>query len=185
MSDRLRFKTARQLFDAFPDAGEDMSASPSDQPTLDFLGALVSGATPEDAVTFCSYMLPRRESVWWGYQCLSQLPDIMTPEDRQLMALAEDWVRRPDEEARFAALEAGMAAKTKTPGAWIALAAGWSGATMLRPAADQPQVATPPSLTAKATNAGVLGALARVDRKVRSAMLRSFVSMGVQLAQHQ
>ena len=71
-------------------------------------------------------------------------------------------------------------AKTKTPGAWMALAAGWSGGSMLRPGRPA-VVAPPPYLTAKAVNAGVLGVLARVDRKARATTLRTFVGMGVSL----
>ncbi|MBA3446143.1 MAG: hypothetical protein H0T56_00770, partial [Pseudaminobacter sp.] len=107
------------------------------------------------------------------------LPDLLTPEDRNLLVLAENWVRRPEEDLSGAALEAGMATQTKTPGAWIALAAGWSGQSMLSP--DEAPVMPPPYLTAKAVNAGVLGALARVDRKSRAATLRKFVDMGAQL----
>ena len=46
MSERLRFTTARELFDAFPTVTEDMAAAPSDRPTLDFLSGLVAGPTP-------------------------------------------------------------------------------------------------------------------------------------------
>lgn len=180
MSERLRFKTARDLFEAFPDAVEDMAARPDDRPALVYMSELASGRTPEDAITFCSYLLPRREAVWWGHQCLDCLPGMLGPEDRHMLTLAENWVRRPENELSSAALEAGMATQTKTPGAWIALAAGWSGSSML--SAEEAPVMPPPYLTAKAVNAGVLGALARVDRKARAATLRRFVEMGAQLA---
>jgi hypothetical protein len=42
-------------------------------------------------------------------------------------------------------------------------------------------VEAPPYLTPKAANAGVLSALARVDRKSRAATLKQFVNMAVQL----
>ena len=98
-----------------------------------------------------------------------------------MLALAENWVRQPEEDQRCAVLDAGMAAPTKTPGVWIALAAGWSGGSMMRAGCRAP-VTPPPYLTAKAVNAGVLGALARVDRKARAATLRPFVDMGMRLA---
>jgi hypothetical protein len=180
MSERLRFNTARELFEAFPAAVEDMVATPTDRPALEFLAGLVAGPTPEDAITFCAYLLPRRGAVWWGIQCLNHRPELLTVEDRSMLATAERWVRRPDEDQRNAALDIGMASPTKTPGAWIALAAGWSGGSML--GADEVAIAPPPYLTAKAVNAGVLSALARVERKVRAATLRLFVDMGAQLA---
>lgn len=180
MAQRLRFSTARELFEAFPVALDDIAARPSDRPSLEFVKELAGSATPEDAITFSAYLLGPREAVWWGHQCLSMLTDHLAPLDQQLMTLAEDWVRQPDEERRNRALEQGMQAPTRTPGVWIALAAGWSGGSMAGP--DTLPVAPPPYLTAKAVNAGVLSVLARVDRKRRAATLRSFVDMGSRLA---
>lgn len=180
MAQRLRFGTARELFEAFPAALDDMVARPNDRHSLEFIKDLAASATPEDAITFTAYMLDRREAVWWGHQCLHALPDRLSPEDLQMLAYAEDWVRRPEEATRVAALEAGMGSPTKTPGVWIALAAGWSGGSMVGP--EQMAVEPPPHLTAKAVNAGVLSVLARADRKARAATLNSFVSMGIRLA---
>jgi hypothetical protein len=180
MTQRLRFSTARDLFQAFPVALDDMVARPSDRGSLEFLKDLVAGPTPEDAITFCAYLLGLREAVWWGHQCLSLLPERLAPEDLVMMALAEDWVRRPEEDTRTKSLDAGMASRTKTPGVWIALAAGWSGGSMIGP--DSMPVPPPPYLTAKAVNAGVLGVLARVDRKGRGPTLGRFVDMGIRLA---
>lgn len=180
MSQRLRFSTAREVFEAFPAAVEDMAAKPTDRPSLEFLAGLVAGPTPEDAITFCAYLLPRREAVWWGFQCLNHRPELLTEQDRVMLTAAEAWVRRPDEEERNAALEIGLASPTKTPGAWIALAAGWSGGSMLGP--DEAAIAPPPYLTPKAVNAGVLSALARVERLERAGTLRLFCDMGGRLA---
>jgi hypothetical protein len=183
MSQRLRFNTAREVFEAFPTAGDDMAAEPTDAAPVEFVRALVASPTPEDAITFTAYMLPRREAVWWGHQCLNYLPGTLGGEDQQFLALAESWVREPEEEQRNAALDAAMEAPTKTPGAWIALAAGWSGGSML--SEDQTPVGPPPFLTAKAVNAGILSALARIDRLDRAATLRTFVDMGLQLVERE
>jgi hypothetical protein len=180
MAQRLRFSTAHDLFRAFPVALEDMDARPSDRPSLEFVKELAGGPTPEDAITFSAYLLGHREAVWWGHQCLTMLADFLAPEDHELMALAEDWVRQPEEDRRNRALAAGMASPTKTPGVWAALAAGWSGGSMAGP--DDVPVTPPPYLTAKAVNAGVLGVLARVHRADRAATLKAFVDMAIRLA---
>lgn len=180
MVQRLRFSRARDLFEAFPVALDDMTARPSDRGSLEFLKDLAGSQTPEDAITFAAYLLAPREAVWWGHQCLTMLAPMLGPEDLSILALAEDWVRRPDEPQRNKALSAATAAATKTPGVWIALGAGWSGGSMVGP--DSMPVAPPPYLTAKAVNAGVLGALARVDRKARAATLCTFVDMALRLA---
>ncbi|PSJ56995.1 DUF6931 family protein [Kumtagia ephedrae] len=181
MSNRLRFNTAKELFETFPTASEDMTAEPADRPSLDYLRALVSSPTPEDAITFCAYLLPRRVAVWWGHQCLVNLPEGLATRDRDLLTAAEEWVREPEEERRYAALDAGMASPVKTPGAWIALAAGWSGGSMA-PAGMAP-VVPPPHLTARAVNAAVLSAVARVPLKQRAAVLSACVSMGIQMTE--
>jgi hypothetical protein len=183
MSQRLRFNTARDLFDAFPEAAEDISAEPGDQPSMDYLNALLDSPTPENAVTFCAYLLPRREAVWWGHQCLHRIPDAMEPSDFAMLDLAEDWVREPDEERRQAALGAALQTKPSTPAVWIAFAAGWSGGSMLD--ASDPAVPPPAHLTAKAVNAGILSLLARVDQSQRAATLRAFVEMGIQLLSYE
>ena len=133
MAQRLRFNTARDLFQAFPAALDDMAARPSDRGSLEFIKDLVAGPTPEDAITFCAYLLGRREAVWWGHQCLSMLPDKLAPEDLAV-ARARRGLGAPARGGNaHSALEAGMASPTKTPGVWIALAAGWSGGSMIGP----------------------------------------------------
>ncbi|WP_274627895.1 DUF6931 family protein [Arvimicrobium flavum] len=181
MATRLRFTTARELFDAFPTASQDMKAEPTDEPSLDFCRARLAGKVPEDAITFCAYLLPRRVAVWWGHECLTQLPDLLDEQDRRMLALARDWVSEPEEDRRYAALNEGMAAREKTPGVWIALAAGWSGGN-IAPAGMEP-VASQVFFTPKAVNAGILFMLARVAIADRAAVLSGFVEMGINLAE--
>lgn len=181
MASRLRFNSARELFEAFPAAGKDMKALPSDASPVDFCRALLAGKIPEEAVTFCAYLLPRRTAVWWGHECLSQVPDLLDAEDHAMLRLAHDWVGEPEEEHRYAALDAGMAAEQKTPGVWIALAAGWSGGSL---APRGMETVTPqPFLTARAVNAGILSCLARVPLGDRAGVLAAFVEMGIKLAE--
>ncbi len=58
----LRFFTAREVFEAFPGAAGDMAGTPRDdtETPLDFLARLLASPTPEDAVSFCAYLLGRR-----------------------------------------------------------------------------------------------------------------------------
>ncbi len=180
MTVKLRFNLAQDLFDAFPEIREDLTVEPSDKPSLEFVSELTASTTPENAVTFCAYLLPRREAVWWGHQCLSQLPELLLPEDMEFLRLAENWVRQPDEGERKSALNAAMEVDDKSPAVWISLAAGWSGGSMV--ADDMAPVPPPPHLTAKAVNVALLGTLANVDKTSRREVLRSFVDIGTQLA---
>lgn len=182
MTHRLRFGTARELFDAFPTAAQDMKAAPTDAPPLDFCRTQLAGKVPEDAITFCAYLLPRRVAVWWGHECLTQLPDLLDDQDRRMLALAHEWVAEPDENRRYAALTEAMAAVEKTPGVWIALAAGWSGGSIAP--RDMEPVPAQPFFTPKAVNAGILFMLARVATADRPAVLAGFVEMGLALAEN-
>ena len=182
MKNRLRFNTARELFESFPTASEDIKAAPTDQPCLDYLRALSTSETPEDAITFCAYLLPRRVAVWWGHQALSRMPESLAQYDPDYLAIAEAWVREPEEDRRYAALNAGMASGVKTPGVWICLAAGWSGGS-LAPSGLAP-VIPPIFLTARAVNAGILGAVARVAAKQRLATLSAVVAMGIAMTEN-
>src|SRR6187455_2131591 len=105
MSQRLRFRTARDLFDAFPTATEDIATPPADRPCIDFMTELVAGPIPEDGITFCSYLLQQREAVWWAHQCLDGVLELLSPEDQDMLTLAESWVRYPEEDKRCAVLD--------------------------------------------------------------------------------
>ncbi len=180
MSVTLRFNLAQDLYDAFPAIREDLSADPTDQQSLEFMSELTASATPENAVTFCAYLLPRRESVWWGFQCVSLFPEILAPDDPGFLQIAENWVRQPEESERNVALNAAMDVEEKTPAVWIALAAGWSGGSML--AENMSPVPPPSHLTAKAVNIALLSTLAIVDTASRREILKNFVDIGAQLA---
>ena len=178
----LLYQTPDELFAKVEEAAEDIETRP-ERPmgALDFVVSLLRSETPEDAVTFASYILPHRHCVWWGHECLRQLEPLLSDDDQQMLALAVAWVREPSEETRCAAMDAGMEIVNKTPGTWIALGAGWSGGSMSPP---KYQPVPPPSfLTARAVNAGVLSVLALVGMKERRAMLDTFAQMAISIAQ--
>ena len=176
----LRTAAAADLFAQIPEIADDMEARPDGEDSLPYLHQLLRGETPEEAVTFAAYMLLPRHAVWWGHECLQAVPDILTDEDREMLSFCAAWAADPQETARNAALEAGMAVGTPGPGAWLALAAGWSEGSMAP--ADQPEVPPAPFLTGRAVNAAVLTGLARVAQDDRNKRLAHFVSMADYLA---
>lgn len=180
MDSGLHYSYARDLFAEMPEAGEDMRARPDNQTPLAYIAELRDSKTPEEAITFTAYVLPRRKAVWWGHQCLSNVDHLLSEQDKVMLQLAEAWVRESEEELRYRAMDAGMAARDKSPGVWIALAAGWSGGSLSRP--DMPRVPPPLELTPRAVNTAILGVLAKVETRHRAPTLRAFVDMGVGLA---
>ena len=70
MSSRIRFTSARNVFEAFPDLGRVVAAPAGDPAPLDYARELMASPTPTDSIAFIAYLLPRREAVWWAIQCV-------------------------------------------------------------------------------------------------------------------
>jgi hypothetical protein len=181
MANELRFKTARDLFMACPAVSRHMVALPTEQPSIEFCRALLAGRVPEEAVTFCAYLLPERAAVWWAHECLRHLTDLLDSRDQELLALVRDWVSEPDSPHHSAAVSKAAAMPPATPAAWIAVAAGsrGNGSAMEASALS----AFPPLPAAHAVSAGVLAGLARVALADRFSVLCAFVEMGIQMAE--
>lgn len=173
---RLRFSSAAQVFAAFETAQEDILAEPSETEPLQFLRQLLAGGKPERAVSFCAYLLPRREGVWWACQAIRDAGAVDAPD---LLARAEEWVKMPEEDNRRAALAAADAAAVKGACAWAAYGAGWSGGNMT----DNPQhpVRPPSYLTAKAIRAAVLMALAAAPPRQRHERITAVANRAAEL----
>jgi hypothetical protein len=176
---RLRFGAAREVFEAFPSAYDDIAARPTEAPPLAFLRSLASGPTPNDAIGFCAYLLPRREAVWWASQCVRSLIGTPTEEDAIALEAAEDWIREPEEPRRRAALQIGLNASRRAASTWVALAAAWSGGSIVISESGGPPA--PPYLTAKATRIALM--LALVNRPHRVGEISQCVRRGVEIAE--
>ncbi|ESZ14317.1 DUF6931 family protein [Mesorhizobium sp. L48C026A00] len=177
MANELRFKTARDLFMACPAVSRDMVALPTEQPSIEFCRALLAGRVPEEAITFCAYLLPERAAVWWAHECLSHLTVLLDSRDQELLAVVRDWVSEPESPHHRPDVSKAAAMPPTTPAAWIALAAGRHG----NGSAVEAAPALPPA--ARAVSAGVLAGLARVALEDRFSVLSAFVEMGIQMAE--
>jgi hypothetical protein len=179
---RLRFVTAREVFDAFPTAKDDIEEPPTEEPPFVFLDKLVAGDSPEEAVAFCAYLLGRREAVWWACQSVRNIGPPVSREDETALLVAEAWVREPEEHRRRAALNIGLNGDHDLAGVWTSLAAGGSGGTMI--SGDQPGPTVPPHLTAKAARAAVLVALANLEEvRERTDQIKACAALCRRLAQ--
>jgi hypothetical protein len=173
---RLRFTTAQEVFETFPSALRLVSVAPTSERPLAFLAKLAQGPEPKDAVGFCAFLLPRRETVWWAVQSLRALRQPAQPD--AALSAAEAWVRNPDDAMRRAALAAGEAGDPEQPSTWAAWAAGYSGGSMVASHA----VPCPPDLTGKMARIAVLTALGKLPRQERDAALRSCIEACIRLA---
>jgi hypothetical protein len=176
---RLRFAAAREVFEAFPSAYQDIEERPTEAPPLAFLRSLASGPTPNDAIGFCAYLLPRREAVWWASRCVRSLIGTPTEDDEVALRAAEDWVREPEEPRRRAALEIGLNGSRRAASTWVALAAGWSGGSIIVSESGGPPA--PPYLTAKAARNALM--LALIGKPHKAAQISQCVERGVEIAE--
>jgi hypothetical protein len=178
---RLRFATAHALFDTFPEVSQKVGAKPTDQSPIDFLKALSSAERLPDAVTFCAYLLPRREAVWWACRCVRALSGDITSDRAAGLLAAEAWVYEPDDKHRHAALDLGTKSEAANPMTWLALAAGWSGGILV--SRTTKQVPVPQYMTARAARIAVLTSAQRVPGQTRLARLRECVLEGIKIAE--
>src|SRR5579871_3713351 len=103
----VRFATAEAVFETFPELSQKIGPKPNERSPIDFLRGLTSAGKLEDAVTFCAYLLPRREAVWWACRSARAAPNQIAQESAPALLAAEAWVRDPDDERRQTALEVG------------------------------------------------------------------------------
>jgi hypothetical protein len=135
--------------------------APGQAPRTAVQGLLDAGLA-EDALGLLARLLPRRYAVAWVCQCARG--ELLDEADRAGVALAESWVREPDEGRRRDALAYARAQRFKSVGAWVAAAAGWSGGDLAPPGSDTP---APPaeSMTARAAVAAIAYLAARVGEQ--------------------
>ena len=177
MPSRIRFATARSVFDAFPDLDYLTPRPADDIEPLDHARVLLA-SRPRDAILFLSCLLPRREAVWWAARCVRAL--IGEGGADEALRAAETWVRAPEDDNRRAALSAANASDRRKPTTWLAFAAGWSGGSILP--ADQKPVSAPPGACAMAANAAIMLAAAAGDPRSVARRIGACAEAGVRFA---
>jgi len=177
----VRFATTQALFETFPELSQRISAEPTEQFPTEFLQSLVAAGKIEDAVTFCAYLLPRREAVWWACECVrARLGNVEEGPAAGLLA-AEAWVEAPDDERRQAALDVGTRGDCNDPLTWVALAAGWAGGFLV--SSPYPSIPMPQYMTARATRTAILISALSANSQQRPAYLQARIADGIRLAE--
>ena len=157
MPNRIRFATARNVFETFSDLSDAATPAQDDAPPLVYARALLASPRPNEAIIFIAHLLPRREAVWWALQCVRGLLGAGAEDDA--CRAAEAWVRAPEGDQRHAAIRAFNAGRRKSPTTWLAFAAGWSGGSVMAPGND-PMHALPNSCAMGVNTAVMLAATA-------------------------
>ena len=178
---RLRFATARAVFETFPELNSQIGVPPSNDEPLAYLRMLSSDARFEHAATFCAFVLPRREAVWWACRSARALLGTVAPEKMPPLHAAEAWVHDPSQALRQAALDIGTRADANTATAWCALSAGWSGGFL----STHPEAAVqvPSYMTPRAARLAVILSAARAKPNDREVATKSCIEDGIRLAE--
>ena len=130
---QVRFSTVQDLFEAYPTSSEDVGKGDPNMQSLDFLRQLVDTQDWEPAISLCAYLLPRREAVAWGCRSLRRMVDHFDASEDRAIAYAEEWAAEPEEWRRTRALALGNRNNRRAATTWLALAAGWSGGSVMPP----------------------------------------------------
>ncbi len=134
-----------------------------------------------EATRLVAHALPKREAVWWACMCVSHTaPPDLPSVDRAAREAAEEWVRQQTDKTRRIAFDHAQAGGCRSPEAWAAIAAFWSGDSM----SPEGQPAVPPAPHLAGTAAAGAAALASVRGDVtrREARLRRFLESGRNVA---
>lgn len=178
---RIRFTTARSVFDTFPELARKSTVAATDDPAIVFLKNLSANQKFEEAVAFCAHLLPRREAVWWGCGTVrSFLHDIPQSRAAPLVA-AETWVHEPTDAHRLQALQIGTRSDDSDCLTWLARGAGWAGGMLST--VPSPPVPVPQYLTARAIRVAVLLAVPHIAVSERPGRKSACIAEGIRLAE--
>jgi hypothetical protein len=145
------------------------------------LALLESKSLLPEAVRVVAHALPKREAVWWACMCAAHTePSVTSDTDRDARGAAEQWVRRPSEATRRAAMASAKAAAFKSAEAWAAIAAFWSGGSIAEP--NKAEVEPAPHLTGTAVSGSVALASIRGNPERRTFRLRRFLESAHNIA---
>ncbi len=173
--------TNAQEICALATAGGFALNSPEGASPAKFLNGLVAAEDLNQAVQFLAFALPAREAVWWACLCAREGMREPVPTPLQAaIAAAEAWVRKPTEENRRAAGLSAQATDLKSPAAWAAMAAFWSGGSLAPE--NLPEVAAPPQLLGSAVASAVMLAAVKPEPKFAGQKRARYVQAAVDIA---
>jgi hypothetical protein len=114
--------------------GAALAVIPPDATPSLALDALVRAGYGTAALRLVAHSLPKREAVWWACMCAEHTaPDPLPQAELAVAHSAQAWVRRPHDEAGFAAYALAERCGMRSAECWTAVAANWCGSTLSGP----------------------------------------------------
>lgn len=155
------------------------------RPLEELYGGWLQAGQLSSAIRLIAAVLPARESVWWAWvsaRYAAQLPGSTAPPAAVHTALAavEQWIVRPDDDARRAAWDAGNAAGLDTPVGMVSAAVFLSGTTVAPP--NVPAVPPPPGAGLPLISGAILiAAASNTDPLAHVPTLTAFAAQGLEI----
>lgn len=123
----MRYDTPAELFASLPQVRDLTQIRPrADEDNLQYLFRLRGSTTPEEAVTFTSFAALPTVAAGWGYECLRQMADHLSPLERPLMQDIAAWIANPVPGIRYKVMREALWAPSRSPSVLLGLAVGWS-----------------------------------------------------------
>jgi hypothetical protein len=145
------------------------------------IGALAAKEMFAKAVRVQAHLLPKRLSVWWGVHCVSATcGDALSNSDADAKDAALEWVRDSSEKNRRTCEAAANQTKFDGPGSWLAMAAFWSGGSLMP--ADMNTVEPDEKLTGQAVTSSLMIAAVSGDPTKAKDRYRKFLAAAPDIA---
>jgi hypothetical protein len=178
---KVTMKTAAEVSKQF-ELGEEASALlRPDLTPRQYLDLLLDKKLLIDAARFLAYAMPKRETVWWAYQCARQVSG-PTPSPKAAAALAatQKWIAEPSDENRWAAKAAAERVGKEHPAGLAALSVFWASGS-ITPAGEHP-VPAPEHLTALMAAGAIMLAAVFSDKQPWGEWYKQFFALGYDVA---
>ena len=145
-----------------------------------FLDLLIGKELLLDAIRLLAFNLPKREAVGWGCLCVRHSMGTEDPSKiSETQVAAERWVSIPDEGNRRAAKAAADKEGPESPSAHLALAAFFSGGSMVAP--DAQPVAPPDHITHQLVAGAVMISAVKKQPEKAAEKHRAYLQRGMTL----
>ena len=162
--------------------GEGKAALSGCDSALEALERLEQAGFLMEATRLIAHALPAREAVWWACACSRHTAPCgaQPAAEAKLREAAEEWVRKPTDDHRRAAMKEAEAMGFGSAEAWAAVGAFWSGDSMAPP--EAPKVPPQPHFTGLAVAGSVALAALRGPATRQEARLRRFLGSARDIA---
>jgi hypothetical protein len=173
--------TAQEIAEHLQLAEEHKAVAAKVKTGPDLVAALAAQGAFAKAVRVQAHLLPKRHAVWWGVHCVSAAcADTLSPGDCDAKDAAEAWVKDPGERERRACEAAAAQTKFDGPGSWLAMAAFWSGGSMVP--AEMSAVPPDDKLTGQAVTSSLMIAASLGDPTKAKDRYRIFLAKAPDIA---